>query len=275
MRVEAGRHEQQLRPMGFERGQPVLADGRPKLIAAAAGGERDVDHVRTELFHARIRIQRMLERRDHQHARIVGEDLLGAVAVVDVEVDHRHALEGVRGERVRHADGDVVEETEPHRAIALGMVSGRPHSAERRRALSPHDQVGREHDGSRRMQRSRQRFRAHRRVGIDVVQPRGRAFLFDRREVPLSMDPRKLLMRRRRGVVVLKVGIEPRADEAVADGQQPVGAFGVIRSHVVQQGRRVADERSRHGACFELKASRRDQRHGLGKNSAEGPPNGV
>ena len=77
----------------------------------------------------------MLERRDHQHARVAGEDLLGAVAVVDVEVDDRDALEAVRGERVRRADGDVVEETEPHRAIALGMVPRRPHRAERGRAL--------------------------------------------------------------------------------------------------------------------------------------------
>ena len=71
---------------------------------------------------------------------------------------------------------------------------------------------------SRGMQRGRQRIRAHRGVGIDVVEPRGRAFRFERREIPLAVDARKLLVRRRRGVVVLKVGIEPRADEAVADG---------------------------------------------------------
>ena len=66
------------------------------------------------------------------------------------------------------------------------------------------------------------------------MQSGDRTFRFDGRDVSLAVDPRELLVRRRWRLVVLKVGIEPRADEAVADREQPVGAFGVIRPHVVQ-----------------------------------------
>ena len=38
---------------------------------------------------------------DHQHALVAGEDVLGAVAVMDVEVDDGHALEAAHVERMR------------------------------------------------------------------------------------------------------------------------------------------------------------------------------
>ena len=100
----------------------------------------------------------MLERRNHQHARIVGEDRLGAVAVMDVEIDDRHAFEAVR-QRVRGADGDVVEQAESHRAVALGVVSGRTHRAERVAAFARQHEIGRQHDRARRVPRGVERMR--------------------------------------------------------------------------------------------------------------------
>ena len=44
-----------------------------------------------------------------------------------------------------------------------------------------------------------------------------------------------------------QVAVEPGADEAIADRAEPVGAFGVIRPHVVQQRRRMGDVGGRHG----------------------------
>jgi hypothetical protein len=54
----------------------------------------------------------VLERRHHQHPRIIGKDVFGAVAMMDVEIDDRHALDAVDRQRVRGADRDVVEEAE-------------------------------------------------------------------------------------------------------------------------------------------------------------------
>ena len=53
---------------------------------------------------------------EKEHAAIVPEDLLGAVAVMHVPVDDHHALEPVVRKRVRGRHRDVVEQAEPHRA---------------------------------------------------------------------------------------------------------------------------------------------------------------
>ena len=60
-------------------------------------------------------IERVLEDADHQHPLVAGDDVLGAVAVVDVEVDDRHPLQAAHVERMPRRDGDVVEEAEAHR----------------------------------------------------------------------------------------------------------------------------------------------------------------
>ena len=75
----------------------------------------------------------MLEGGAQHHAGIVVEDLLGAVAVVHVEVDDGHAGKPARP-RVGRGHGHVVEEAEPHRAVALGVMTGRTHQTEGRLA---------------------------------------------------------------------------------------------------------------------------------------------
>ena len=56
----------------------------------------------------------MLEGRAQHHARILVERVLGAVAVMHVEVEDRDALEAVRLDRVHRADRHVVEDAEAH-----------------------------------------------------------------------------------------------------------------------------------------------------------------
>ena len=62
MRIEAGGHEDELGPMLVERRQPMIAHGGAKLIAAAAGRQRNVDHFRVVVVQPAIWVQRMLER---------------------------------------------------------------------------------------------------------------------------------------------------------------------------------------------------------------------
>ena len=56
---------------------------------------------------------------------VVAEDLLGAVAVVDVPIDDRHAPDPELGLRVPRSDRDVVEQAEAHRAAGQRVVAGR------------------------------------------------------------------------------------------------------------------------------------------------------
>jgi len=48
--------------------------------------------------------------------------------------------------------------------------------------------------------------------------------------------------------VMLKIPVDPRRDELVPDRRQPLGAFGMERSHLVQQERWMGDVRGRHDA---------------------------
>jgi len=72
----------------------------------------------------------MLEGADNQNPLVAAEAVFGAVAVVDVEVDHRNTRQVVRRQCMRRRDGDVVEETETHRRGPFGVMAGRPHGAE-------------------------------------------------------------------------------------------------------------------------------------------------
>ena len=51
------------------------------------------------------------------------EDVVGAVAVVDVPVEDQHPLDAQRGDRMTRGDGDVVEQAEAHRPVRHGVVS--------------------------------------------------------------------------------------------------------------------------------------------------------
>ena len=66
--------------------------------------------------------------REESHPRVVVEDRLCAVTVMDVPVDDQHALRasvegGLRG------DGDVIEQAEAHRAPGERVVAGRTDEA--------------------------------------------------------------------------------------------------------------------------------------------------
>ena len=53
--------------------------------------------------------------RDVQDVGARGEDVVRAVAVVDVPVEDQHALEPAEPDRMLRGDRDVVEQAEPHR----------------------------------------------------------------------------------------------------------------------------------------------------------------
>ena len=81
-------------------------------------------------------IERHLVGRAVEDGRIVPDDGLGAVAVMHVPVDDRHALGAVRGLGVARRDHRVGEQAEAHGAVGFGMMAGRPDRAEGVRRLA-------------------------------------------------------------------------------------------------------------------------------------------
>ena len=97
---------------------------RPRSDREATGGQRHVAHVGSRLVGTAIRVERVLEDAAHQDPIVTGEAILGAVAVVHVEIDNRHPLQAVALQRVFRGDGHVVEEAEAHGFATGGMVPG-------------------------------------------------------------------------------------------------------------------------------------------------------
>ena len=65
-----------------------------------------------------------------QHLVRRAEDVVRPVAVVDVPVEDEDAADAEGVERVTSRDRDVVEEAEPRRGVAAGVVARRPRRAE-------------------------------------------------------------------------------------------------------------------------------------------------
>jgi hypothetical protein len=58
-------------------------------------------------------------------ARLLPEHVLGAVAVMDIEIDHGHTVQPPGFQRMACGDGDAGKQAEPHGAVAFGVVAGR------------------------------------------------------------------------------------------------------------------------------------------------------
>src|SRR5437773_12388596 len=98
-----------------------------------------------EGFCSRARPARVLVNRREHDLFIIRYQCLGAIAMVRVEIPNRHPLNlpYYRGrwrwpglsdtgysESIQRRHRNVAEVTKPHRAIAQGMVTGRPHQTE-------------------------------------------------------------------------------------------------------------------------------------------------
>ena len=134
MRVEAGGDDQKLWLEAAQCRQHDLRERGAKFGRSRPRWQRRVDDIAGTSFRTRAGagIERRLMRRGIQHARFAPENILGAVAVVHVEIHNRNALDPAC-QRVRRADGDMVEQAETHRRVARRVMAGRAHRAERAR----------------------------------------------------------------------------------------------------------------------------------------------
>ena len=127
MGIEATRDEHPVRGESIDHGLGNLVESTADHVTGGPGWEGDVDREpqaigTADLFGpARTWEERPLVGRDVQHVGVVPEDGLCAVAVMNVPVHDEDPMS--LGRQRRRADGDVVEQAEPHGAVALGMVT--------------------------------------------------------------------------------------------------------------------------------------------------------
>ena len=85
--------------------------------------------------------QRFLVHADNEDIGAVLQHVLGAVAVVDIEVDDGDAVQAVVLDEVVGCQGDVAEQAKAHGFAGLGVVSGRADGTEGVVDLAGHDHV--------------------------------------------------------------------------------------------------------------------------------------
>ena len=188
MRVEAGGYQHQLRFGGFDGRQPIsfqrLAEGR----AVAARWQWRVDDVGAIHRLQPVGIVRVLEAGADQNAGIVHEGRNGAVAVMDIEIEDRHAPRNAAGEGVRCRHRHAVQQAEAHRRGRLGVVSRRPNGAEGPPLRAGGYGIDCRYRGAGCQLRRLQGVRTEGGVRIQLHQAGGRRQLFERIQIASVVD---------------------------------------------------------------------------------------
>ena len=173
------------------------------------------------------------------------EHVLRAVAVMDVEIHHRDPPQPMLPAGMLGGDRDVVEQAEAHGGIGLGMVPGRPHRAERIVRRPAEHRIDRRDHGAGRAQRRLAGAARHAGVGVEGND----AGFRDRRQHGLDeapvVDEGECVDRRRRRFLPHQWR-EFRCLQRRQDGAQPVGAFGMVRPHLVRQAGRMGEQPGGH-----------------------------
>src|SRR5207237_5942451 len=89
------------------------------------------------------------------------EDILGAISVMDIEIDDRDPLGIVAFTRIERSDGGIVEQAEAHGAALLGMMAGRADGAEGIGSLTLEYRIDPGDRGAGAAQGGRERARRH------------------------------------------------------------------------------------------------------------------
>ena len=248
MRVEPGRDDDEVGPEALEPRQDRGLERLAEDVAAVAGPQRRIDDgvaVAALGDGAGAGIERHLVGRAVHHRAVAPEDVLRAVAVMDVPVDDRDALGAMRLLRVPGGDRGIVEEAEPHGAGALGVMAGRAHRREGVPGPPRHHLVDGLHGGADAAQHRLQGARRHGRVGVDRDHAVARRHLLDRLHVGGRMGE----LGHRRGAERRRLADEPGETlvlERPIDRPDAVGALGMAGRRLVVERGGMAQEKRRH-----------------------------
>ena len=260
MGVEAGGDDEELRLELAERFREFRPESLDHCFVTASRGER---HVQVRAFAralagdfrraARPRVERVLVGGEKEHAGILQEDRLRAIAVVHVPIDDHYALKLVLFLRVAGGDGGVREKTETLRPVRHRMMSRR---AQRREGvLHPafHDQIHRRQRARHRPHRNLVAAFRNRRVGAAVhVFSTRRACPLELRHVVRvvrSENPRHGIdfLVRRNPQQAPGNGMLP---EMVCQAAQAIRILGEAFAGIVLEKQIIMDERCAEGGGF-------------------------
>jgi hypothetical protein len=237
--VEAGGDEDEVRRELARDREDDLVERACELGIAEAGGERQVERPAGAGAGADLGdragpgIDAVLVRRHVEDARVVLEEMLRAVAVMQVPVDDADAADTRRAQR-RRGDGNVVEEAETHRARVLGVMARRTHERKAIRDLAGTDGLAEVDEPAGGEARGVVRVRRRRRVGVehDVRVPRARRHA---RDVARVVDARELGVGRRPRADAREPRGVPPPIEQDAQAIRPLGmsAARIVREHAI------------------------------------------
>jgi len=263
MGVEAGRNEQHLRRKGIQARQPVLIDQCAHVGATSACGHGQVQQVARAGHVAAVRVMRMLEKADHQHPIVASNDVLGAIAMVHIEVDDRDTLQSMRCQCMACRDGDVVEEAKAHCRAVRRMVTRWAHRTEGIAHLACHHRVG---GGDGRTGGTANRGPGAgpgHRVGVEDM---GSATRGQRLQCALQPIDMRRIVRLAYTVQIdqwrlapLQHGSQAAGLQLLVDGFQPLWRLGVTARHHMGEAVRMTEEGGGH-------ASSRDKATGASVN---------
>ena len=173
-------------------------------------------------------------RRDVQDARVLVENILGAVAVVHVVIHDHDAAELVRIEQVARGDRDVVQQAEAHAARGRGVMAGRAHERDAVVHLPPLHGIRERDARAGGQQRDLVRVRRDVRVGVETAAAPG-AQLGQALQVARLVRRGCLLGRGRAEVQPLHARERAAGLQQVHNGAQAVGALRVARLGVLEK----------------------------------------
>lgn len=181
---------------------------------------------------------------------IAGDDVLGAIAMMDIEVDDGHPAQTQDIQGMACRNRHVVEEAKAHRLVARGMVPGRPHGAKRIGHIAAHHGFGCGHCRSGRAQRSAPGRRTGDRVGVEMARLAAGLQLLEEvtqlDDIAGAVRPFDLFQRCQWRVHAHQCHVQPGAQQLVVDGIEPPRALGVAVPHVMQSAIGVCVVRGGH-----------------------------
>ena len=191
-------------------------------------------------------IERRLVDRHIEHLGARVEEVVGAVAVVNVPVEDQDPLERVLRDRVDRGDGDVVEDAEAAGARTQRMMARRTAGGEGCDRIAGDEDVDHRDGPADRPQSGLPRSMADQRVVVDLAAA-GRAEPLERRHIARVVAGLEQLAVDAGRVAALEA--EPTGVIEVAfDRDDPLATLG-MRSCVVLGGGRVAEEDAGRHRC--------------------------
>jgi len=114
VRIEPRRHEDQFGVKGTQGRKAFIKPALPEDTPVGTTRQWQVAAICTQRYFAAVGIERRLKTVEHEHRRIACKDLLGAVSMVNIPVDHRNPFQAQLGNGIPRGNGHVIEDAKAH-----------------------------------------------------------------------------------------------------------------------------------------------------------------